>query len=47
MLEAMEVPSELMDGAVRVSFGFENTEADVDAFLQGLSQAGHQLTKNQ
>ena len=46
VLEAMEVSGELIDGAVRVSFGFETTEADVDAFLLGLAQVEQQLTKN-
>lgn len=46
VLEAMEVSGALIDGAVRVSFGFETTEADVNAFLLGLAQVEQQLTKN-
>ena len=46
VLEAMEVPGELIDGAIRVSFGFETTEDEIDAFLRGLSQAVDQLKKN-
>lgn len=47
VLEAMEVPGVLIDGAIRVSFGFETTAAEVDAFLEGLAQAAAQLQKNQ
>lgn len=47
VLEAMEVPNELIDGAIRVSLGFETTEAEIDAFLLGLSQAAAQLKKKQ
>ena len=39
VLEAMEVPGTLIDGAIRVSLGFETTEADVDGFLSGLGEA--------
>ena len=46
VLEAMEVPGELIDGAIRVSFGVETTEDEIDAFLRGLSQAVDQLKKN-
>ena len=47
VLEAMEVPGELIDGAIRMSLGFETTEAEIDAFLRGLSQAAAQLKKKQ
>lgn len=46
VLEAMEVPSELIDGAIRVSVGFETTQDEIDAFLLGLSQAVEQLKKH-
>ena len=39
VLEAMEIPGALIDGAIRVSLGFDNTEADVDGFLSGLRSA--------
>ena len=39
VLEAMEVPGVLIDGAIRLSLGFETTEADVDGFLSGLGEA--------
>ena len=39
VLEAMEIPGALIDGAIRVSLGFETTEADVDGFLSGLGEA--------
>lgn len=47
MLEAMEVPGEWIDGAIRVSLGFETTDGDIDAFLTALPQAVSQLKKNQ
>ena len=43
VLEAMNIPVEVIDGAIRISFGFETTESDVDAFLQGLREAVEQL----
>ena len=46
VLEAMEVPGDWIDGAIRVSLGFETTEADIDAFLTALPQAVSQLKKN-
>ena len=39
VLEAMEIPGEVIDGAIRVSLGFETTEADIDGFLAGLREA--------
>lgn len=39
VLEAMELPPELIDGSIRVSLGFESTEQDVDGFVAGLRQA--------
>ena len=39
VLEAMEVPGDLIDGAIRVSLGFETTEEDIDGFLAGLREA--------
>lgn len=47
VLEAMEVPGEWIDGAIRVSLGFETTDGDIDAFLTALPQAVSQLKKNQ
>ena len=43
VLEAMAVPPELIDGAIRVSLGFDTTEEDVDGFLTGLRAAAEQL----
>jgi cysteine desulfurase len=43
VLEAMNVSPELIDGSIRVSLGFDTTEADIDGFLQGLREAVAQL----
>ena len=43
VLEAMEVPPELIDGSVRVSLGFDTTQADIDGFLEGLEASIRQL----
>jgi cysteine desulfurase len=43
VLEAMNVAPELIDGSIRVSLGFDTTEADIDGFLQGLREAVAQL----
>lgn len=47
VLEAMEIPAALIDGAIRVSLGFETTKADIDVFLQTLPEAAKQLTKHE
>ena len=39
VLDAMRVPPEVIDGAIRVSFSRENTEADVDALVFALIEA--------
>ena len=39
VLEAMALPPEVIDGSIRVSLGFDTTEADVDGFLTGLEEA--------
>ena len=44
-LEAMKLPSKLVDSAIRVSFGLQNTEDDVKALLDGLREAGQSLMK--
>lgn len=43
VLEAMEVPPALIDGSIRVSLGFETTQADIDGFVSGLRRAIDQL----
>ena len=43
VLEAMEVPPTLIDGSIRVSLGFETTQADIDGFVSGLRRAIDQL----
>ena len=39
VLEAMGVPAKVIDGAIRVSFGRDNTREDVDALRDGLLYA--------
>lgn len=39
VLEAMGVPAKVIDGAIRISFGRENTPEDVDALRDGLLYA--------
>ena len=39
VLEAMGVPAKVIDGAIRISFGRENTPEDVDALREGLLYA--------
>ncbi len=43
VLEAMGVPAHIIDGAVRISFGRDNTEADVDALKDGLLECVRRL----
>ena len=43
VLTAMGLPAAVIDGAVRVSFGRDNTEADVDALIAALRQAKRTL----
>ncbi len=43
VLEAMGVPPEQIDGSIRVSLGFDTTEADISGFVAGLRQAVDQL----
>ena len=43
VLEAMEVPGPVIDGAIRVSLGFETGPQDVDGFLSGLREAIREL----
>jgi cysteine desulfurase len=38
VLRAMGVPTELSEGAMRLSVGWNSTEADIDAFLDGLTE---------
>ena len=38
-MEAMGVPARTIDGAIRISFGRENTPADVEALRDGLLYA--------
>ncbi len=44
VLEAMALPPETIDGSIRVSLGFETSEADIDGFLRGLQEAVTELT---
>ena len=39
VLKAMGVDDELAKGAIRVSLGLENTEEDIDRFVQSWSRA--------
>ncbi len=39
VLEAMNVPSALADGAIRVSFGWSSEEDDVDMFRTAFAKA--------
>ena len=39
VLEAMGVPAKVIDGAIRISFGRDNTPEDVDALREGLLYA--------
>ena len=43
VLEAMNVPSDQIDGSIRISLGFETSEHDIDAFLIALRSAIDQL----
>lgn len=43
VLEAMALPPEVMDGAIRVSLGRDNTEADVAALIASLRRARQTL----
>jgi cysteine desulfurase len=38
VLKAMGVPAELSECAMRLSVGWNTTEADIDAFLEGLTE---------
>ena len=44
-LEAMRLNPRLVDSAVRVSFGLQNTEEDVKALIEGLREAGQSLMR--
>ena len=39
VLEAMNIPPEVIDGSIRVSFCYDTTEDEVDAFLSALARA--------
>ena len=39
VLEAMNIPPEVIDGSIRVSFCYDTTEEEVDAFLSALGRA--------
>ena len=43
VLEAMKLPPEVIDGAIRVSFGRDNTEQDVDALVKAVIRARETL----
>ena len=43
-MEAMNIAPELIDGSIRVSFCYNSTMEEVDAFVEGLAQALTQLT---
>ena len=44
-LTVMKLPHDRIDSSVRVSFGVQNTEADVDALLAALKEATEKLQK--
>ena len=44
VMEAMNIAPELIDGSIRVSFCYDTTEAQVDAFVEALAEALVQLT---
>ena len=44
VMEAMNIAPELIDGSIRVSFCYNSTMEEVDAFVEGLAQALTQLT---
>ena len=39
----LRLPKSQLDGALRVSFSYDTTEADVDALIEGLKAAREQL----
>jgi cysteine desulfurase len=43
VLEAMQLPQELINGTLRISFGRLNTDADADAVLQAMPAVVEQL----
>ncbi len=43
VLEAMGIPAKTIDGAIRISFGRDNTPADLDALKEGLLYAVNNL----
>ena len=45
VLQAMALPARIIDGAIRISFGRFNTEADADALCDGLLRACATLRK--
>ena len=40
---ALKLPKPVLDGALRVSFSYDTTSADVDALVQGLKEAREML----
>ncbi len=44
-LTAMKLPNDRIDSSVRVSFGVQNTESDVDALIEALKEAREKLQK--
>ena len=40
---ALKRPKKELDGALRVSFSYDSTREDVDALVEGLTQAAQQL----
>ena len=43
VLEALSVPGDLIDGSVRISFCFDTTKEEIDAFITALSESVTQL----
>lgn len=43
VLESMNIPPEVIDGSIRVSFCYDTTEKDVDTFLAALERAVERL----
>jgi cysteine desulfurase len=45
VLEAMKLPTEVIDGAVRISFSRESTEAEAECFVEKIAEAAQRLYK--
>ena len=45
VLQQFRIPVQALDSTIRVSFGIDNTKADVDELMKALTLAGEQLAK--